>query len=50
MIFNGDNKSSGRLGAGSKEVLVDWLQGKGVNDTNIDALPLELFVGGQSLV
>ena len=50
MIFHSDNQPSSCLGAGNQQILIDGLEGEGVNDTNIDALPLELVGGGEGLV
>lgn len=50
VIFHSDNQPSSCLGAGNQQILIDRLEGEGVNDTNIDALPLELVGSGEGLV
>ena len=50
VIFHSENKPPGSLGTGNHQALVNGLQSEGVNDTNIDAFPLESVVGGQGLV
>ena len=50
VIFHSDDQSPGCLGAGNEQILIDGLEGEGVNDTNIDALSLELVGSGQGLV
>ena len=50
MIFHSDDQSPGRLGAGNEQLLIDRLEGEGIDDANVDAPLTELVGGSQGLV